>query len=71
RYLLYALNDVDYRGFVNGTTRLKLTQSAMRQISLKVQVSRFAAGWLAASLRVFALDAGVSLACVLRVPSPY
>ena len=36
-----------------------------------VQVSRFAAGWLAASLRVFALDAGVSLACVLRVPSPY
>ena len=36
-----------------------------------VQVSRFAAGWSAASLRVFAIDATVSLACVLRVPSPY
>lgn len=34
RYLLHALNTVDYRPFVNGTTRLKLTQAAMRQISL-------------------------------------
>ena len=44
---------------------------AQCQTLFLVQVSRFAAGWLAASLRVFALDAGVSLACVLRVPSPY
>jgi type I restriction enzyme S subunit len=32
RYLMYVLNAVDYHSVVNGTTRLKLTQSAMRQM---------------------------------------
>jgi type I restriction enzyme S subunit len=36
RYLLHALNHADYRGFANGTTRLKLTQAAMRQIPLRI-----------------------------------
>jgi type I restriction enzyme S subunit len=36
RYLLHALNDVDFSGFVNGTTRLKLTQGSMRAIPLRV-----------------------------------
>lgn len=34
RYLLHSLNHTDYRGFANGTTRLKLTQGAMRRIPL-------------------------------------
>ncbi|MBS0209481.1 MAG: restriction endonuclease subunit S [Planctomycetes bacterium] len=34
RYLLHALNCTDYRPFANGTTRLKLTQGAMRKIPL-------------------------------------
>lgn len=36
RYLLYALNQTDYRGHANGTTRLKLTQSAMRRIPINL-----------------------------------
>ena len=32
RFLLHALNWTDYRRFVNGTTRLKLTQAAMNVI---------------------------------------
>lgn len=32
RYLTHYLNRFDYRGYVNGTTRLKLTQNAMRSI---------------------------------------
>lgn len=32
RFLMYSLNAADYRGYVNGTTRLKLTQAAMRNI---------------------------------------
>jgi type I restriction enzyme S subunit len=36
RYLLYALNQVNYRGFANGTTRLKLTQAAMRQLPINL-----------------------------------
>ncbi len=32
RYLMYVLNAVDYHSAVNGTTRLKLTQSAMKQM---------------------------------------
>lgn len=35
-YLLYALNQTDYRGYANGTTRLKLTQSAMRRIPVNL-----------------------------------
>jgi type I restriction enzyme, S subunit len=34
RYLLHFLNQFDYRGFANGTTRLKLTQSAMRRMPI-------------------------------------
>src|ERR1035438_3061908 len=34
RLLLHALNAVDYRPYVNGTTRLKLTQGAMKAITL-------------------------------------
>lgn len=33
-FLNYYLNYADYRGFVNGTTRLKLTQSAMRRLPI-------------------------------------
>jgi len=36
RYLLHALNHADYRGFANGTTRLKLTQGAMRRLPLRI-----------------------------------
>jgi len=36
RYLLYALNQANYRGYANGTTRLKLTQSAMRQLPINL-----------------------------------
>jgi len=36
RYLLYTLNQTDYRGYANGTTRLKLTQSAMKQIPVNL-----------------------------------
>lgn len=34
RFLCYQLNMIDYRDFVTGTTRLKLTNSAMKQIPL-------------------------------------
>jgi type I restriction enzyme, S subunit len=33
-YLCHALNAADYRGFVNGTTRLKLTQSSMLKVAI-------------------------------------
>jgi len=36
RYLFYALNQTNYRGYANGTTRLKLTQSAMRQLPINL-----------------------------------
>lgn len=36
RFLLHALNCTDYRDFANGTTRLKLTQGAMRRIPLPI-----------------------------------
>lgn len=32
RFLMHFLNQCDYRGFANGTTRLKLTQAAMNRI---------------------------------------
>jgi type I restriction enzyme, S subunit len=35
-YLKYYLDIVDYHGFVTGTTRLKLTQGAMRQIPVPI-----------------------------------
>ena len=34
RFLLHFLNQADYRGFANGTTRLKLTQGAMLQMPI-------------------------------------
>jgi len=34
RYLLHFLNQFDYRGFANGTTRLKLTQAAMKRMPI-------------------------------------
>lgn len=34
RFIMYALNAFNYAGVVNGTTRLKLTQGAMRQMML-------------------------------------
>jgi type I restriction enzyme S subunit len=34
RFLVHVLNALDYRPFVNGTTRLKLTQAAMRRIPI-------------------------------------
>jgi type I restriction enzyme S subunit len=36
RYLLYALNQINYRGYANGTTRLKLTQAAMKQLPINL-----------------------------------
>jgi type I restriction enzyme S subunit len=36
RYLLYALNEADYRGYANGTTRPKLTQAAMRRLPINL-----------------------------------
>lgn len=36
RYLLYGLNQTNYRGYANGTTRLKLTQSAMKQLPINL-----------------------------------
>lgn len=33
-FLYYYLNSFDYQGFVSGTTRLKLTQAAMKQIPI-------------------------------------
>ena len=33
-FLCYYLNSFDYHGFVSGTTRLKLTQAAMKQIPI-------------------------------------
>lgn len=36
RYLCYYLNQFDYHGYVNGATRLKLTQANMRRIPLRL-----------------------------------
>ena len=36
RYMLYAMNCADYRGYANGTTRLKLTQAAMRLLPISL-----------------------------------
>lgn len=36
KYLCYALNSVDYKNYVNGTTRLKLTQTDMNRIVIPV-----------------------------------
>lgn len=36
KYLLHSLNQTNYRGYANGTTRLKLTQSAMRGLPINL-----------------------------------
>jgi type I restriction enzyme S subunit len=36
KYLYYYLNQVDYHGYVNGATRLKLTQANMRKLPVKL-----------------------------------
>lgn len=36
RFVLHALNATDYRPFVNGTTRLKLTQASMNRIPIPI-----------------------------------
>jgi len=36
RYLFYFLNNFDYHGYATGTTRLKLTKSAMSEIPVKL-----------------------------------
>jgi type I restriction enzyme S subunit len=36
RYLMYFFNSFDFHDFVNGTTRLKLTQGAMNQIPVRL-----------------------------------
>lgn len=36
RFLCHYLNSINYKGYVSGTTRLKLTQGAMKQISIPV-----------------------------------
>lgn len=36
KYILYYLNSIDYRPFVNGTTRLKLTKSALLTIPIPI-----------------------------------
>ncbi|MBX3380849.1 MAG: restriction endonuclease subunit S, partial [Phycisphaeraceae bacterium] len=40
RFLLHALNHADYRGYANGTTRLKLTQTAMRRLPIPLPPPR-------------------------------
>src|SRR5690606_28792665 len=36
KYLMHYLNQFDFRGYVTGTTRLKLTQTAMRRMQIPV-----------------------------------
>lgn len=36
RFICYFLNQFDYHGYVNGATRLKLTQASMRKIPVKL-----------------------------------
>jgi type I restriction enzyme S subunit len=61
RYLLYALNNTDYRQFANGTTRLKLTQGAMRRIPIPVAPPNEQRRIVARIEELFSdLDAGVA-----------
>ena len=39
KWLLHWLNTIDYRGIVNGTTRLKLTQGAMNEMPVPVPLA--------------------------------
>jgi type I restriction enzyme S subunit len=40
RYICYFLNQFDYHDYVNGATRLKLTQTNMRRLPIKLAPSR-------------------------------
>ena len=61
RFLMYALNATDYHGAVSGTTRLKLTQAAMKQIPIDLPPLLEQRRIVAAIEEQFALlDAGVA-----------
>jgi type I restriction enzyme S subunit len=61
RFLMYALNATDYHGYVSGTTRLKLTQGAMKQIPVNLPPLAEQRRIVAAIEEQFArLDAGVA-----------
>jgi type I restriction enzyme S subunit len=61
RFLMYALNAADYHGYVSGTTRLKLTQGAMKQIPINLPPLAEQRRIVAAIEEQFArLDAGVA-----------
>lgn len=40
KFLKYALDQIPYEGYVNGTTRLKLTQASMRELPIPVPPAR-------------------------------
>jgi type I restriction enzyme S subunit len=61
KYLLYTLNAADYRGYANGTTRLKLTQAAMKQMPIPLAPYAQQSQIVAKLDEVFSdLDAGVA-----------
>ncbi len=61
RFLKYALDQVDYTPFVNGTTRLKLTKAAMGLIRIPLPPAAEQARIVAAIEEQFSrLDAGVT-----------
>jgi type I restriction enzyme S subunit len=59
RYLMHFLNQFDYHGFANGTTRLKLTRSSMDEIPVRLAPTAEQEGIVAAIEEAFSkLDAG-------------
>jgi type I restriction enzyme S subunit len=58
-YLMHYLNQFDYQGYANGTTRLKLTRSAMDEIRVRLASTAEQARIVAALEEAFSkLDAG-------------
>lgn len=61
RFIMHMLNASDYREVVNGTTRLKLTQAAMKQLPVKLPPLKEQHRIVAAIEQQFSrLDAGVA-----------
>lgn len=61
RYLLHYLNQFDYHGFANGTTRLKLTRSSMDEIPVRLAPNSEQERIVAAIEEAFSkLDAGAA-----------
>lgn len=59
RYLAHYLNQFDYHGYVNGTTRLKLTRSSMDEIPVRLAPTAEQERIVAAIEKAFSkLDAG-------------